>query len=244
MTTRHSTSARRFSRREAIGAMAAVGVGGGIALWRATRGNGAMLAGGAAKGGELPKAQCVLTPELTEGPYYIAGEPFRRNVTEGRPGAPLALEFLIQDATTCKPISGATVEIWHADALGSYSGFNEAGTFLRGQQTTNKDGEAKFKTIYPGWYTGRAVHIHVKVHVSGNVVHTGQLFVDDGLTDKVFASISPYNTRGPRDTLNSGDSIYAQGGSQSTLRVKRARNKKGKRKPGYEARIAVGVSQA
>ena len=239
MPTSDPGLSRRLSRREAIGAMAALGVGGGIALWRATRSNGATLA--APAGSRLPKADCVLAPELTEGPYYLASEPFRRDIREDRQGAPLEINFTIQNAA-CQPIEGATVEIWHADALGNYSGFNLPGSFLRGQQTTDKDGHASFKTIYPGWYTGRAVHIHVKVHVGGNTVHTGQLFFNDTFTDKVFASTAPYNTRGQRDTLNSGDNIFAGGGSATVLNVKRARNKKGKKKKGYEAKIALGVN--
>jgi protocatechuate 3,4-dioxygenase beta subunit len=230
---------RRVSRREAIGAMAALGVGGGIALWHAARGNGAGLL--APRSSRLPRAGCTLAPELTEGPYYIASEPFRRDIREGRQGAPLEIDFTIQNAA-CQPLDGATVEIWHADALGNYSGFNLPGSFLRGQQTTDKDGHASFKTIYPGWYTGRAVHIHVKVHVGGNVVHTGQLFFNDSFTDKVFASTAPYDTRGQRDTLNSGDNIYSGGGASTLLNVKRARNRKGKKKKGYEAKISLSVN--
>lgn len=232
-------------RRDAILKLGGLGLGalGLGALWRTTQSNGATLAPGPVAGADrLPAAQCILAPELTEGPYYIASEPLRRDITEGRPGAPLEIDFTIQDAA-CKPIKGATVEIWHADALGSYSGFNEPGNFLRGQQTTNKDGEASFKTIYPGWYAGRAVHIHMKVHVGGATVHTGQLFFDDAFSDKLFASTAPYNTRGQRDTLNSDDNIFAGGGSSTVLRVKQARNKKGRKKKGsYEAKISLGVS--
>ena len=92
---------------------------------------------------------------------------------------------------------------------------------------------------YPGWYTGRAVHIHVKVHVGGNVVHTGQLFFNDSFTDKVFVSTAPYDTRGHAHA-DSGDNIYAGGGPSTVLNVKRARNKKGKKKKGYEAKTRSG----
>jgi protocatechuate 3,4-dioxygenase beta subunit len=230
-------------RREAIAALGALGVGAGIGLWRATRGNGQEMAADTSGGPEAGAADhCVLTPEQTEGPYYISGEPFRRNIAEGRPGLPLELELTAQDAASCKPLKGATVEIWHADALGAYSGFNEPGSFLRGQQRTDRDGKASFKTIYPGWYTGRTVHIHVKVHASGSTVHTGQLYFDDSLTDSVFAEEAPYNTRGARDTRNATDSIYASGGAESTLKLRRARNRKGKKKRGYEGRFALGVT--
>src|SRR5216683_2289446 len=116
---------------------------------------------------------CVLTPEQTEGPYYIANEAVRRNITDGRPGTPLLLRAFVLNASTCKPIKGAAVDIWHADAAGNYSGFSSdtsSRTFLRGIQKTDQNGLAIFTTIYPGWYQGRAVHIHVKVHVGGSVV--------------------------------------------------------------------------
>src|SRR5204862_6549946 len=137
---------------------------------------------------------CVLTPEMTEGPYYLAGEPNRSDVTEGRPGTPLKLVLPVVNASTCKPIAGATVEIWHADAGGNYSGFGSATSnksFLRGAQTTDRNGEATFVTIYPGWYQGRATHIHVKVHVGGSVVHTGQLFFDETTNAAVYTK-APY----------------------------------------------------
>ncbi len=153
---------------------------------------------------------CVLTPELTQGPYYVPNEKVRRNITEGKPGVPLDLRLTVVDASTCKPIKSAAVDIWHADALGVYSGAiaNDPGTnFMRGVQKTDSTGLARFESVYPGWYQGRAVHIHVKVHLGGTVVHTGQLFFNDAFTDTVYKR-SPYNTRGSRDTRNASDSIY------------------------------------
>ena len=131
----------------------------------------------------------MLTPELTEGPYYVAGEKLRRDVTEGKPGTPLLLNLTVVNASTCKAVKNASVEIWHCDAGGVYSGAvaNNPGTnFLRGVQKTNAAGVATFKTIYPGFYQGRAVHIHVKVHVGGKVVHTGQLFFPASVTNVVY----------------------------------------------------------
>src|ERR671939_1838371 len=132
--------------------------------------------------------KCVLTPEQTEGPYYIPDERIRRNITDGRPGTPLLLRATFVDASTCRPIRRAAVDIWHADASGVYSGFGAGSgnrTFMRGIQRTDAHGVATFQTVYPGWYQGRTVHIHVKVHVRGNVVHTGQLYFPDSLTDTV-----------------------------------------------------------
>ena len=163
--------------------------------------------------------------EQTEGPYYVDDAAVRRNVTEGKPGAPLTLRLTVVNASSCKPIKGAAVEIWHCDAAGVYSGVSQQGTenerFLRGVQRTDAKGLAVFRTIYPGWYRGRTVHIHTMVHIGGNVVHTGQLYFADAVTDAVYAR-SPYNKRPGRDPRNSGDSIYRNGGKRSTLKLAKA----------------------
>jgi protocatechuate 3,4-dioxygenase beta subunit len=164
---------------------------------------------------------CVLTPEQTEGPYYVEDAAVRRNVTEGRPGVPLTLRLSVVNVATCKPIKGAAVEIWHCDAGGVYSGVQgDTGMFLRGVQRTDAKGLALFKTIYPGWYQGRTVHIHTKVHLGGNVVHTGQLYFSDAVTDVAYTR-SPYNQRPNRTTRNAADSIYRNGGKRSTLKLVR-----------------------
>jgi len=141
------------------------------------------------------------------------------------------------NASNCKPIKGAAVDIWHADASGTYSGvLGNTGTFMRGIQRANANGLALFQTVYPGWYRGRTVHIHVKVHIGGNVVHTGQLYFPDSLTDVVYAH-SPYSSRPNRDTRNATDSVYRNGGSKSMLAV----HKSG---AGYVASIAMGVHRS
>ena len=183
---------------------------------------------------------CVLTPEQTEGPYYIANEAVRRNITEGRPGTPLLLRAFVVNASTCKPIKGAAVDIWHADASGVYSGFGQGAasrTFMRGIQRANAKGLALFRTVYPGWYQGRTVHIHVKVHLGGNVVHTGQLYFPDTVTDAVYRK-APYNSRPNRDVRNASDAIFRNGGSRSLLAVRR--NKSGV----YVATIRMGVQRS
>ena len=183
---------------------------------------------------------CVLTPEQTEGPYYIAGEKVRRNVTEGRPGAPLLLRAFVVDASTCKGIKNAAVDIWHADAGGVYSGFGQGAasrTFMRGIQKTNAKGLALFRTVYPGWYQGRTVHIHVKVHLGGNVVHTGQLYFPDTLTDAAYRK-APYSSRPSRDVRNANDSVYRNGGSRSLMSVRK--NSAGV----YVATIMMGVHRS
>lgn len=177
---------------------------------------------------------CVVRPELTEGPYYVDEElnrsDLRSDPSDGtvRAGALLALTFNVARAgsNTCEPLAGAIVDVWHCDAEGAYSdvsegGFNTVGKkFLRGYQVTGSDGIARFTTIYPGWYRGRAVHIHFKVRSSSSsssaYEFTSQLFFDDALTDQVHAA-APYSAKGQRDTRNSDDGIYGQGGSQLVL---------------------------
>ena len=152
----------------------------------------------------------------------------------------MSLRLTVLDATTCKPIRGAAVDIWHASAGGTYSGERAddtvGQTFLRGIQRTDASGLARFTTLYPGWYPGRAVHIHVKVHISGNVVHTGQLFFRDSFTDAVYRR-PPYSGRSARDVRNRDDSIYLEGGGRSLLRLRSA----GK---GYVASISMGVRRS
>jgi len=183
---------------------------------------------------------CVLAPEMTEGPYYVEGDKVRRNITEGKTGVPLTLRLTVVNVSTCKPIKVAAVDIWHCDAGGVYSGTSVQSTedlrFLRGIQKTDKNGLAIFRTIYPGWYTGRTVHIHLKVYLGGNTVHTGQLFFPDTLTDVVYRR-SPYNQRSSRDQRNATDSIFRNGGKRSMLKLA----KSGK---GYVGRITMGVARS
>jgi protocatechuate 3,4-dioxygenase beta subunit len=191
----------------------------------------------------------VLTPERTEGPYYIADEKVRSNIREGKAGGALLLHLSVLNASTCRPIKGAAVDIWHCDGGGIYSGFGSQSTgggggsgptdkktFCRGIQRTNAKGVATFQTVYPGWYRGRAVHIHVKVHLGGNVVHTGQLFFNDAFTDAVYKR-APYSARPNRDTRNSNDSIYVNGGSKSVLAVRKVGS-------GYVGSVAMGVHRS
>ena len=183
---------------------------------------------------------CVLAPEQTEGPYYVDDAAFRRNVTEGRPGVPLTLRLTVVNASSCKPIKGAAVEIWHCDAGGVYSATSVQDTederFLRGVQRTDAKGLAIFRTIYPGWYQGRTVHIHTMVHLGGNVVHTGQLYFSDAVTDAVYKR-NPYTTRPNRTTRNAADSIYRNGGKRSTLKL-------AKKGSAYVGSITMGVQRS
>jgi protocatechuate 3,4-dioxygenase beta subunit len=213
------TDQEKLTRRGSLVRLAGLAAAGGAAAWGI---DSADAAGPQAVSTGLVK--CVLTPELTEGPYYVDGEKLRRDITEGKPGTALQLNLTVINATTCKIVKNAAVDIWHCDASGAYSGAvaNNPGTnFLRGVQRTNAKGVATFKTIYPGFYPGRAVHIHVKVHVKGDVVHTGQLFFPAAVTNAVYQK-SPYSSHGTTpDTLNASDAIFRNGGNRGMLTMKK-----------------------
>ena len=151
-------------------------------------------------------ATCTRTAEETEGPFYFEVDRVRSDIREGRDGATLRLGVRVRDAGAgCEPIPNAVVDVWHCDATGSYSEPGE--TYLRGLQVTNRDGIAEFTTIYPGWYPGRTVHIHGKVHLDKRTVLTTQFYFADSFTDRVFAR-EPYASDRGRDAFNATDPLY------------------------------------
>jgi protocatechuate 3,4-dioxygenase beta subunit len=168
---------------------------------------------------------CVVRPELTEGPYFVDQQLERSDIrsdpTSGvvKEGALLALTFNVMQVgnNACTPLAGTVVDVWHCDALGVYSAVSDPGfdtsaeKFLRGYQVTDAGGAARFTTIYPGWYSGRTVHIHFKIRANSTsneaYEFTSQLFFNEALNDQVHAQ-EPYAGRGRRNTLNSDDNIY------------------------------------
>ena len=154
-------------------------------------------------------SSCTLTAEQTEGPYYFDADSIRSDIREDREGTPLRLAVRVRDAGACEPLANAVVDIWHCDAGGVYSGFEEGEgeRFLRGAQVTNREGIVEFTTVYPGWYQGRTVHIHAKVHLDRSTVLTTQLYFDDAVTDEVYAA-EPYASSGDRDQRNDTDGIF------------------------------------
>lgn len=179
---------------------------------------------------------CVVRPQQTEGPYFVDERLNRSDIrsdpSDGtvKPGTPLQLAFNVSEiaAGACTPLAGALVDIWHCDHLGVYSdvqdpSFDTIGQkFLRGYQVTDAGGTARFTTIYPGWYQGRAVHIHFKIRSdpasSPGFEFTSQVYFDDELSDRVHAQ-QPYAAKGQRTGRNADDGIYARGGSELTLDV-------------------------
>lgn len=165
---------------------------------------------------------CVLTAALTEGPFFV-DEMLNRSDIRSDPtsgvesaGVPLLLTFKAFRVASggCTPLTGAYIDVWHCDVGGAYSDVAGAGSgqrFLRGYQVTDADGIARFTTVYPGWYPGRAVHIHFKLRLFAGATKTyeftSQFFFEDSLTDAVYGR-SPYSSRGTRSTRNSSDGIY------------------------------------
>ena len=186
----------------------------------------------ASETGELvmPSDKCRPTVRQTEGPYLTPDSPQRVDVREDRPGVPVHLTLNVMDDLWCRPIKGAAVEFWHSDALGVYSGvLNEffdlktlqfngesadmRGTqFLRGHQVTGDDGKVEFVTVFPGWYTGRLAHFHLKTIIQDLAwtSHVTQLYLPQDIERAVYES-APYSERGQnpigvdRDLVVRGD---------------------------------------
>jgi protocatechuate 3,4-dioxygenase beta subunit len=150
-------------------------------------------------------ATCTQTAEQTEGPFYFDVDRIRSDIREDREGATLRLGVRVRDGAECEPLPNAVVDVWHCDAEGSYSATGE--TYLRGAQVTNRDGIAEFTTVYPGWYPGRTVHIHAKVHLDRQTVLTTQFYFDDAVTARVFVD-DPYPGESNRDGFNASDGLY------------------------------------
>lgn len=187
-----------------------------------------------------------LTAQTTEGPYYLALEQVRRDITEGLEGVPLEVRFTVCD-TAGKPLPRLRVDLWHCDRQGRYSGFAGQGddragafegkTFLRGSQFTDRDGGAAFATVYPGWYAGRTTHIHMKVLDGTRAVLTSQFFLPDALSEFLYTQVSLYQRARVRDTLNSLDGIALKAGDTVLGAVREERQR-------YVASLALVVDPA
>ena len=199
---------------------------------------------------------CVVVPAHMEGPYFveerlnrsdIRSDPSDKSVS---PGIPLKLTLRVSQLTAaaaCGPLANAVVDIWQCDAIGRYSDVSDTRAqfdtrgkkFLRGHQVTNRDGVVEFTTIYPGWYPGRAVHIHFKIRTNPGGAGTdfsSQLYFDEAVTDRVHAQ-APYSSKGRRNTTNATDTIYRKGGRELMLRLT-------EQKSGYQGRFELALKMA
>jgi len=175
---------------------------------------------------------CVVVPALTEGPYYVNEKLERSDIridtSNGKTvaGALLRIDWIVSqvDGAACIPLGGVLVDVWHCDALGNYSDVqNEMGhDFLRGYVHTDANGKATITTVYPGWYQGRAVHIHFKIRTDpargSGLEFTSQLFFDDAFSDQIYSN-GAYASKGPHDVKNADDGIYQQSQGMTLLNV-------------------------
>ena len=215
------TTGRLLARRRAL---AMLGVS-GAALLAARHGAAAAV--------DLPA--CVVRPQQTEGPFFVDGDLERSDLRVDRStgtvkrGVPLRLAFRVSrvDASACAPLAAAQVHVWHCDAAGDYSSVRDtrapkAGeSFLRGFQKTDAAGTARFLTIYPGWYPGRAVHVHFKIRTADaprSAEFISQLYFDEALSERIYAT-APYASRGQPRLANGDDFLFRHGGRQLLLDV-------------------------
>ncbi|MFJ6298771.1 dioxygenase [Streptomyces griseoviridis] len=266
-----ATGKKQLDRRTVLVAtgatVTALGAGGALAVSASAQDNRATPGTGQGAGDGEP---CyALTSETTEGPYYIDADKIRRDVTEDQEGIPLRLRLKVIDAESCRPVRNAAVDIWHCNAAGVYSGYEDQGSggggpaptgepptgepptdgpggpggpagggghqeptdderYLRGTWRTDRHGYVTFETVFPGWYRGRCVHIHVKVHVDGewtdagyeggHTCHTGQLFFDERSV-LLTADVQPYAANTTERTTLDEDTIYPGNGHEGGLLV-------------------------
>jgi protocatechuate 3,4-dioxygenase beta subunit len=248
---------RVLSRREALTLLGGAGAAGFFAL--AGCGSAAAMAATADStssgnsNNSSSSASCVARPALTEGPYFVDEKLNRSDVRADtisgavKAGALFALTFNVGrlQSNACAALAGVQVDVWHCDASGVYSdatdpGFNTKGqNWLRGYQITDASGTAKFTTIFPGWYSGRATHIHFKIRGTNAsraaYDFTSQLFFGEAFLSAAYAQ-APYSSRNDAGRLrNASDGIYNQGGSQLLLTPAVANE-------GYAGAISVGLS--
>ena len=225
-----------MGRREALAAMGAasaaiaLGCGDSPASPSATTSSGSTTT-------TSTNAACAVTPTETVGPYPSLTDLFRSDIRETKQGTQLTLTIKVVNVSGgCAPVSGANVEIWHVDAAGNYSqyGTQTTQTYLRGIQTTNSNGEVTFVTIYPGWYQGRATHIHVEVTIDGVSRKVTQMAFPETVNNTVHAS-GVYSTRGANPMSNSSDGIFSDSLSSEIV------TPTGNPNSGYAATFQVGI---
>jgi len=199
---------RLLTRREALGAVGAAGV---AIAWGCGDTPTSPSSTVEVATATSTNAACAVTPTETVGPYPSLVDLFRSDIREGKSGTLLALTIRVVNAANgCTAVPDANVEIWHVDAAGNYSqyGTQTTQTYLRGIQTTNSNGEVTFTTIFPGWYQGRATHIHVEVTMGGRSVKVTQIAFPETVNNSVHTS-GVYASRGTNPIANLSDGIFA-----------------------------------
>ena len=228
-------SNRKVGRREAIAVMSAASAA--VALGCGDSPSSPSATPTTTTGGTT-NAACAVTPTETIGPFPSLTDLFRSDIRETKTGTVLTLTIKVVNVNaSCAAVPSANVEIWHVDAAGDYSqyGTQTAQTFLRGIQTTNASGEVTFTTIYPGWYQGRATHIHVEVTVSGRSVKATQIAFPESINNTVHTQ-GVYAGRGTNPLSNASDGIFSDSLSSELV------TPTGSAAAGYAASFQVGIS--
>jgi protocatechuate 3,4-dioxygenase beta subunit len=231
---------RQLSRRAAFAAIGAAAAAVAAAAAAAACGDSPTSPSSTSTGGTTTStnATCAVTPTETIGPYPSRTDMFRSDIRENRGGTPLTLTVKVVNVnSSCAAVVGADVEIWHVDAAGDYSqyGSQTAATFLRGIQTTNATGEVTFTTIYPGWYQGRATHIHAEVTMGGRSIKVTQIAFPESVNNAVHAT-GVYASRGSNPMSNQSDGIFADSLASELV------TPTGSPSGGYSATFQIGVS--
>ena len=173
------------------------------------------------KRNDLTGDDCTVSPRETRGPFptKTPAEMVKSNITSDRKGVALLINFTVIDKTNnCKPLAGAHVDIWHCDKDGNYSEYGNhpmqrndltSVHFLRGRQTADENGRVSFLSIYPGWYQGRAPHIHLEIFdKNGRSLLVTQVAFPENVSKEVYSS-SFYSSRGQAETPNDRDGVFA-----------------------------------
>jgi protocatechuate 3,4-dioxygenase beta subunit len=234
---------KKLSRREALGMLSAAGAilsvacGGGTPTSPTATTAATAATTTTTTTPPVSSAMCVVTPSETAGPFPSITLPVRSDVREDRAGLLLTLAIsVVNTAAGCAPITNASVEIWHCDAAGnSEYGNLTSSTWLRGVQPVDGNGVARFTTIYPGWYAGRATHIHIEVFVDNRSVKTTQLAFPEEINGAVYAS-GVYAAKGQNPTRASNDNVFSDGVTSELASVA------GNTSSGYAATFTVGVA--
>jgi len=227
---------RKMGRREALAAMGAASAAIALGCGDSPTSPSTTTSSGSTTTTST-NAACAVTPTETIGPYPSLTDLFRSDIRETKQGTQLTLTIKVVNVSgACAPVSGANVEIWHVDAAGNYSqyGTQTTQTYLRGIQTTNSNGEVTFVTIYPGWYQGRATHIHLEVMVNGVSRKVTQMAFPETVNNAVHAS-GVYSSRGTNPMSNLSDGIFADSLSSEIV------TPTGDPTSGYSAAFQVGI---
>ena len=229
MTIERRDDTENMTRRGALTTL--LGAGLAIGCGTSVTGSDTSSDAGPEAASSADTGTCEVTPEGEIGPYLAddsAAAFNRSNIlsnldgTSTQTGVPLTLTITVVDAKKgCAPYVGAQIDIWHCNASGVYSDIAAETTtgeqWLRGYQLTDANGQVTFKTIIPGWYSGRTTHIHLRVRSTYSTAssttdgtNTTQCFFDQSFTDALYTTVAPYSKQGKDTTTNAGDRVYEE----------------------------------